>query len=63
MHLEAELGLGYIWSTARPYDCFEPGGMIYHRKGVTQKTTWIGPTRVQLSLVFPIYTLRKGGKR
>lgn len=63
MHLEAELGLGYIWSTARPYDCFEPGGMIYHRKGVTQNTTWVGPTRVQLSLVFPIYTRRKGGER
>ena len=63
MHLEAELGLGYIWSTARPYDCFEPGGNIYHRKGVTQNTTWVGPTRVQLSLVFPIYTRRKGGER
>ncbi len=63
MHLEAELGLGYIWSTARPYDCFEPGGLIYHRKGVTKNTTWVGPTRVQLSLVFPIYTLGKGGKR
>lgn len=63
VHLEAELGLGYIWSTARPYDCFEPGGMIYHRKGVTQNTTWVGPTRVQLSLVFPIYALKKGGKR
>lgn len=63
MHLEAELGLGYIRSTARPYDCFEPGGRIYHRKGVTQNTTWVGPTRVQLSLVFPIYTRRKGGVR
>jgi hypothetical protein len=63
MHLEAELGLGYIRSTARPYDCFEPGGVIYHRKGVTQNTTWVGPTRVQVSLVFPIYTRRKGGER
>ena len=63
MHLEAELGLGYIWSTARPYDCFEPGGKIYHRKGVTKNTTWVGPTRVQLSLVFPIYARRKGGER
>lgn len=63
MHLEVELGLGYIWSTARPYDCFEPGGMIYHRKGVKQNITWVGPTRVQLSLVVPIYTRRKGGER
>ena len=63
MHLEFELGFGYIWSTARPYDCLEPGGVIYHRKGVTQNFSWIGPTRAQFSLVVPIYVRKKGGVR
>ena len=63
MHLEFELGLGYIWSTARPYDCMEPGGVIYHRKGVTKNISWIGPTRAQISLVVPIYVRKKGGVR
>lgn len=63
MHLEAEMGLGCIWSKARPYDCLEPGGVIYHRKGVTRKTTWVGPTRAQISLVVPIYISKKGRGR
>lgn len=63
MHLEAEIGLGFLWSTGRPYDCPDPGGVIFHRRGVTQNTTWIGPTRAQLSLVVPIYTAKKGGAR
>lgn len=63
MHLEFEIGFGYIWSTARPYDCLEPGGVLYHRKGVTQNFSWIGPTRAQFSLVVPIYVRKKGGNR
>ena len=63
MHLELELGVGYIWSTSRPYDCLDQGsGLIYHRKGVTQTTTWFGPTRAQISLVVPIY-VRARAKR
>lgn len=63
IHLEAEIGFGFIWSTARPYDCLEPGGVLYHRKGITRKTTWIGPTRAQISLVVPIYSRKKGEAR
>ena len=63
MHMEAEMGFGCIWSKARPYDCLEPGGVIYHRKGVTRKTTWVGPTRAQISLVVPIYISKKGRGR
>ena len=63
MHLEFEIGFGYIGSTARPYDCPDPGGVIYHRKGVTQNFSWFGPTRAQCSLVVPIYTHKKGGVR
>jgi len=63
MHLEVELGIGYLAAADRPYDCFEPGGKLFHRKGETRKTTWFGPTRAQLSLVVPIYIRKKGGSR
>lgn len=63
VHLELEIGLGCIWSSARPYDCLEPGGLIYHRRGVTKQITWFGPTRAQLSLAVPIFTRKKGGAR
>lgn len=62
MHLEFELGVGYIYSPSKPYDCPVPGGRIYHRKGVTQYTRWFGPTRAQISLVVPIY-VKRGGAR
>ncbi|MBR4822072.1 MAG: DUF3575 domain-containing protein [Bacteroidales bacterium] len=63
LHLELELGLGYIWSAALPYDCPEPGGPIYHRKGVTKYIRWFGPTRAQVSLAVPICLFKKGGAR
>ena len=63
MHLEFELGLGYIHSDAQPYDCFIAGDKCYRQKGDTEKVRWIGPTRAQFSLVVPIYVKnKKGGK-
>ena len=63
MHLEFELGLGFIYSDAQPYDCFIAGDKCYRQKGVTEKVRWIGPTRAQFSLVVPIYVKnKKGGK-
>lgn len=59
MHLEFELGIGYIYSPAQPYDTFVAGEKAYRRKGVTQYTRWFGPTRAQISLVVPIYVTRK----
>ena len=61
MHLELELGLGYIYSQAQPYDCFVAGGKCYRRKGVMKHIQWAGPTRAQISLAIPIYSKRKGG--
>ena len=61
MHLEFELGLGYIQSPATPYDTFEPGGKAYRQGGVTKNVRWFGPTRAGVSLVVPIY-VKKGGK-
>lgn len=61
MHLELEIGFGYIWSAARPYDCLEPGGVVYRREGVTKFINWVGPTRAQVSLAVPICTRKQGG--
>ena len=62
MHLEFELGLGYIYSEAQPYDCFRAGDKCYRRKGVREYIHWIGPTRAQFSLVIPFWSKRKGGE-
>lgn len=62
MHLEFELGVGFIYSPATPYDTFEPGGKAYYRPGERTLVQWFGPTRAQINLVVPVY-IRKGGKR
>ena len=63
MHMEFEVGFGYIYSPAQPYDCFVEGGKCFRRKGVKTYVNWFGPTRAQISMVYPIYTRKKGGKR
>ena len=63
MHLEFELGVGFIYSPSQPYDTFVAGEKAYRRKGYTRTTRWFGPTRAQLSLVWPIYIKTKGGER
>lgn len=55
MRLQFELGVGYIFSPARVYDCFKEGGKLYRRRNTMQYTRWFGPTRAQLSLVVPIF--------
>ena len=62
LHMEFELGIGFIYSPSQPYDTFEVGGKAYRQKGVTHYTRWFGPTRAQVSLVWPIYVnVKKGG--
>ena len=63
LHMEVELGIGFIHSMAQPYDNFEQGGKCYRRKGIRQEVNWFGPTRAQISLVLPIYIHSKGGAR
>jgi hypothetical protein len=57
--MEFELGIGYIYSRAQPYDCFKIGGKCYRRVGIKKHIHWIGPTRAQISLVIPIYCKKK----
>lgn len=64
MHLEFELGLGFIYSVAQPYDCFVEGEKCYRRLGVKDYIRWWGPTRAQISIVVPIYgKIKKGGRQ
>lgn len=62
MHMELELGVGYIQSPAIPYDSYEPGGKAYYRPGITEMVRWFGPTRAQVSVVVPIY-VKYGDKK
>lgn len=53
MHLEFNLGAGYLYSFARPYDVFEEGGKAF-REGYAKKIHWVGPLKAAVSLVVPI---------
>ena len=58
MHLEFTLGVGYLYSDARPYTVFEPGGIAF-KEGYTKKIHWVGPLKAGVSLVVPISSYRK----
>lgn len=53
LHLEFNLGLGYIWSHVKPYDVFEEGGKAF-KEGYIKKFQWVGPVKAGVSLVVPI---------
>lgn len=57
---EFEIGIGYIYSPATVYDCFESGDKLYARRGTMHYTRWFGPTRAQISIVVPIFVKTKG---
>ncbi len=53
MHIEFTFGAGYLYSYARPYDVFEPGGKAY-REGYTKNIHWLGPLKAGVSFVVPL---------
>ena len=53
LRLEFELGLGYIYSSAKPYFCIE--NKLFEQTNIRRKIHWVGPTRAQVSVVYPIY--------
>lgn len=55
IHMELELGLGFIYSDAQPYNCYEPYGDCFREPGIRKLVRWFGPTRAQVSIVVPIY--------
>lgn len=59
MHMEIELGLGFIYSKATPYYCYEPYGDCIREPGAIKIVRWYGPTKAQVSIVVPIYRRKK----
>lgn len=59
MHMEFELGLGYIHSMNTPYESIVHGDVLYRIPGGRERVDWFGPTRAQVSLVLPIYVKTK----
>ena len=57
MHLELTIGVGYLYSYARPYDVFQSGGKAF-REGYTKNIHWVGPLKAGLSLIVPIYSTK-----
>ena len=57
IHLEFELGLGYIYSRAIPYRFI--GDECYLENNITRQIHWAGPTRAQVSVVLPVHVSRE----
>lgn len=61
LHLEFTVGAGYLYSYARPYDVFEPGGKAF-KEGYVKNVHWLGPLKAGVSLVIPITAKRRAGR-
>ena len=62
LHFEFSLGLGYIYSQARPYSVITKGGeLLWHKR--LQNVQYFGPTRLNVALTVPIFKRikREGG--
>lgn len=57
IHLEFELGLGYIYSRAVPYRFVNQE--CYLDKNITRHIHWVGPTRAQVSVAVPIHITKE----
>lgn len=52
--LDFSLGIGYLYSTGKTYDVPYPGGALIP-DGQVKTVHFFGPTRAEISLVFPLY--------
>lgn len=59
VNLEFNIGAGYLYSYARPYEVFEPGGKAF-KEGFIKNVHWFGPLKAGVSLVVPI-RVKDGG--
>lgn len=56
VHLDFELGVGYVMSPgARTYEVYVEGGKLFEAPSVTKDINFIGPVRASVSLVVPIF--------
>lgn len=56
IHVEFEVGIGYIYSKAKPYRYID--GKCYLEKNGHKNIHWVGPTKAQVSVVVPIFITR-----
>ena len=54
LHFEFSIGVGYIYSWARPYTVHDDYGQLISNRQ-KKHIGWIGPTKANISLVVPIY--------
>lgn len=54
LHFEFSVGVGYIYSWARPYTVHNDYGQLISNRQ-KKHIGWIGPTKANISLVVPIY--------
>ena len=60
MHMELELGVGYLSGSYEIYDVYTEGGKLFRRRDEGRKGfTYMGPLKAGVSLVLPIYKDRK----
>ena len=60
MHMELELGVGYLSGSYEIYDVYTEGGQLFRRRDEGRKGfTYMGPLKAGVSLVLPIYKDRK----
>lgn len=59
MHLEFELGVGYLFSPTRKYNVYTEGGKLFKTADYQRNFSFIGPTKAGISLAIPIYSKKK----
>lgn len=63
LHFEFSVGVGYIYSWARPYTVRNDHGQLISDRQ-KKHIGWIGPTKANISLVVPIYKrIKTGGQQ
>ena len=59
VHLEFELGVGYLFSPTRKYNVYMEGGKLFKSENFQRNFSFIGPTKAGVSLAIPIYGKKK----
>lgn len=56
LRMEFQLALGALWSLkAQPYNVYEDGGHLIRERGHRKNFSYLGPTKLGVSLVVPIF--------
>lgn len=55
LHLEFQIAIGGAWTKSQPYDVYTRGGQLIREKNHKKNFNYFGPTKVGISLVWPIF--------